>query len=118
MEHAKAGMGGHEGVVFVVPCLPLLGPEFSPLEPRLSVQPHGAWKTPRLTNLPSRFYESHSSGVPFGICILGLKVDAWHIGRGRDKKGSAFVILVPAHNSRDRLRDWTRYGGISLGRDS
>ena len=29
-------------VVFVVPCSPPLGTEFLPLEPRLSVQTHGA----------------------------------------------------------------------------
>src|SRR4051812_16411202 len=42
---------------------------------KTSVQPHGAWKTSRATNFPSRFHESHSSGVPFDICIENLLKD-------------------------------------------
>ena len=42
---------------------------------KTSVQPHGAWTTSWLTNLPSRFHESHSSGVPFDICIENLLKD-------------------------------------------
>src|SRR3954466_7297441 len=38
-------------------------------ETETSVQPHRAWKTSRATNLPSRFHESPSSGVPFDIRI-------------------------------------------------
>lgn len=52
-------------------CHTLLGTEFFPLEPRLSVHPREARISApsRLTNLPSRFHESPSSGFPFGIRI-------------------------------------------------
>ena len=61
-------------LVFVVPCSP---PRTRVLNfgTKMSVQPHGAWKPPRSTNLPSRFHESNSSSVPFGICMLVLLVD-------------------------------------------
>ena len=110
-------------MVFVVPYLPPLGPEFLPLEPRRAYNHTGAWKPPRLTNLPSRFHESHSSGVPFDICIENLLKDlpgagafitgreAWTGLRGVD---SAPGKPTSPHISRDRLRDFTRYDGTLL----
>ena len=84
----------------------------------MSVQPRGAWKPPRSTNLPSRFYESHSSGVPFDICTLVLlgkeeeeEVHSYRAWPGFLGVDSAPVKPTPAHNSTDRLRDSTRYGG-------
>src|SRR3954468_4902741 len=50
----------------------ILGCDILPLKPRRAYNHTGAWKPPRPTNLPSRFHESHSSGVPFDICILAL----------------------------------------------
>jgi hypothetical protein len=73
----------------------------------------------RLTNLPSLFHESHRPGFPFGICIEKvLKRDGGGGASYRNvagvEKGTAFVILVPVHNLKDRLRDLTRYGGAIL----
>ena len=62
-------MGGHIGKWLFVSFLPTLGPEFSPSELRLSVQPHGGIWNPLDPNLPSLLHESPSSGFPFGICI-------------------------------------------------
>jgi hypothetical protein len=69
-KHAKGLDEPPHGMWLFDSFLPTLGPEFLPLEPRLSVQPHrGLWEPSRLTNLPSLFHESHSSGFPFGISI-------------------------------------------------
>jgi hypothetical protein len=42
----KAWMGRHMGMWWFESFSPILGPEFSPSEPRLSVQPHGAHGNP------------------------------------------------------------------------
>jgi hypothetical protein len=74
----------------------------------------------RLTNLPSLFHESHRSGFPFGISTENvLKRDGGGGASYRNvagvEKGTAFAILVPVHNLKDRLWDLTRYGGTILG---
>jgi hypothetical protein len=73
----------------------------------------------QLTNLPSLFHDSHRSGFPFGICIENvLKRDGGGGASYRNvagvEKGIAFVILVPVHNLKERLRDLTHYGGTIL----
>jgi hypothetical protein len=64
------------------------------------------------------FHESHRSGFPFGISIEKvLKRDGGGGASYRNVAGvekGAFVILVPVHNLKDRLRDLTHYGGIIL----
>ncbi len=60
--------------VFVVRCSPPLGTEFLPLDQDERTATRGLG-TPPLINLPSRFHESHSSGVPFDICIENVLKD-------------------------------------------
>ena len=112
-------MGDHEGCGFPSPILATRTRVLN-FGTEMSVQPYGVWTAPRSTNLPSRFYESHSSGVPFGICISGSsgkevkEVHSYRAWPGLLGVDSAPVKPTPAHNSRDRLRDLTRYGGTIL----
>ena len=77
-----------------------------------------------MTNFPSRFHESHSSGVPFDICIENLLKDlpgevgafitgreAWTRLLGVD---SAPGKLTLPHSFKYRLRDLTHYGRTIL----
>jgi hypothetical protein len=65
------------------------------------------------------FHESHRSGFAFGIRIENvLKRDGGGGASYRNvagvEKGTAFAILAPVHNLKNRLRDLTCYDGTIL----
>ena len=66
-------MGGHEGCGFCSPMLATTWNRVLASSTKTECTDTGgpAKDNPRLTNLPSRFHESHSLGVPFDICISG-----------------------------------------------